>query len=66
MTVADDGVGFGVITSDGTGLGLSNIRERLKLLHGDRASMTVADNTPTGTIVTLTVPYQAQPEGAHA
>jgi hypothetical protein len=27
--------------------------------------MTVADNAPSGTIVTLTVPYQAQPqEGA--
>ena len=44
----------------GTGIGLANIRERLKLLYGDKASMVVADNRPSGTIVTLTVPYQAQ------
>ena len=67
VTVADTGLGFGKAATAGTGVGLANIRERIKLLYGDRASMTVADNTPTGTIVTLTVPYQAQPqEGAHA
>jgi len=67
VTVADTGLGFGKAATAGTGVGLANIRERIKLLYGDRASMTVADNTPSGTIVTLTVPYQAQPqEGAHA
>jgi sensor histidine kinase YesM len=40
--------------------GLANIRERLKLLYGSRASMTVTENVPSGTVVTLTVPYQAQ------
>ena len=35
VTVADDGVGFGVMPSNGTGLGLPTIRERLKLLHGE-------------------------------
>ncbi len=67
VTVADTGLGFGKADTAGTGIGLANIRERLKLLYGDRASMVVADNQPTGTIVTLTVPYQAQPrEGANA
>jgi len=67
VTVADTGLGFGKAATAGTGIGLANIRERIKLLYGDRASMTVADNTPSGTIVTLTVPYQAQPqEGATA
>ena len=67
VTVADTGLGFGKAATAGTGVGLANIRERIKLLYGDRASMTVADNTPSGTIVTLTVPYQAQPqEGASA
>jgi LytS/YehU family sensor histidine kinase len=60
VTVADTGLGFGRAETAGTGIGLSNIRERLKLLYGDRASMSVADNSPSGTIVTLTVPYQAQ------
>jgi LytS/YehU family sensor histidine kinase len=67
VTVADTGLGFGKAATAGTGVGLANIRERIKLLYGDKASMTVADNTPSGTIVTLTVPYQAQPqEGARA
>jgi sensor histidine kinase YesM len=64
VTVADTGLGFGRADTAGTGIGLANIRERLKLLYGDKASMVVADNLPSGTVVTLTVPYQAlQREG---
>jgi signal transduction histidine kinase len=67
VTVADTGLGFGRAATAGTGIGLANIRERLKLLYGERASMVVADNSPSGTVVTLTVPYQAQMrEGASA
>ena len=67
VTVADTGLGFGKADTAGTGIGLANIRERLKLLYGDKASMVVADNQPSGTVVTLTVPYQAQQhEGANA
>jgi len=67
VTVADTGLGFGRADTAGTGIGLANIRERLKLLYGDKASMVVADNLPSGTMVTLTVPYQAQArEGAAA
>ncbi len=66
VTVADTGLGFGRADTAGTGIGLANIRERLKLLYGDKASMVVADNLPSGTVVTLTVPYQAlQREGAN-
>jgi hypothetical protein len=60
VTVADTGLGFGKAATAGTGVGLNNIRERLQLLYGSKASMTVAENTPSGTLVTLTVPYQAQ------
>ena len=60
VTVADTGVGFGNAATAGTGIGLANIRERLQLVYGGNASMTVAANTPSGTVVTLTVPYQAQ------
>ncbi|CAN5424437.1 hypothetical protein BH11PSE9_BH11PSE9_37150 [soil metagenome] len=60
VTVADTGLGFGKAATAGTGIGLANIRERLKLLHGNRASVTVADNSPSGTVVTLTVPYLSQ------
>ncbi|HWH84087.1 MAG TPA: histidine kinase [Burkholderiaceae bacterium] len=61
VTVADTGLGFGRAATAGTGVGLNNIRERLQLLYGNRASMTVAENQPSGTVVTLTVPYLAQP-----
>ena len=60
VTVADTGVGFGNAATAGTGVGLANIRERLQLVYGGKASMLVAANTPSGTVVTLTVPYQAQ------
>jgi hypothetical protein len=58
VIVADDGVGFGVMPSDGTGLGLPTIRERLKLLHGDQGQLHIAANTPSGVIATIEVPYQ--------
>jgi hypothetical protein len=58
VTVADDGVGFGVVPSDGTGLGLPTIRERLKLLHGDAGQLHIAANSPSGVIATVEVPYQ--------
>src|SRR4029079_6230777 len=55
VTVADTGLGFGLAHNAGTGLGLAHMRERLKLLYGDRASVVVTDNEPSGTVVTLTV-----------
>ncbi len=66
VTVADTGLGFGKAATAGTGVGLENIRERLKLIYGDKAAMVVADQTPTGTVVTLTVPYLAQPRSGPA
>jgi hypothetical protein len=36
----------------GTGVGLANVRERLQLLYGGKASVTVAENQPSGTVVT--------------
>jgi LytS/YehU family sensor histidine kinase len=66
VTVADTGLGFGRAATAGTGVGLNNIRDRLQLLYGNKASMTVAENTPSGTVVTLAVPYQAQAHDADA
>jgi hypothetical protein len=66
VTVADTGLGFGKAATAGTGVGLNNIRERLQLLYGNKASMTVAENAPSGTLVTLTVPYLAQPREGEA
>jgi signal transduction histidine kinase len=64
MTVADTGLGFGKAATAGTGVGLANIRERLQLLYGNRASLTVAENQPSGTVVTITVPYKPVEEMA--
>lgn len=58
VTVTDDGVGFGVMPSDGTGLGLQTIRDRLKLLHGDAGQLHIAANSPSGVIAMIEVPYQ--------
>ncbi|MGM9481649.1 sensor histidine kinase [Roseateles sp. NT4] len=67
VTVADTGLGFGRAATSGTGVGLANIRERLQLLHGARASVTVTENQPSGTVVTITVPYRSRnDEGASA
>jgi signal transduction histidine kinase len=58
VTVADTGLGFGKAATAGTGVGLANIRERLQLLYGNKASLTVTENQPSGTVVTVTVPYK--------
>ena len=58
VSVADTGLGFGRAATAGTGVGLANIRERLQLLYGQRATLTVAENPPGGTLVTITVPYK--------
>ena len=57
VVVSDDGVGFGVMPSDGTGLGLPTIRERLKLLHGDQGQLHITANSPSGVIAAIEVPY---------
>jgi sensor histidine kinase YesM len=59
VTVADTGLGFGKAATAGTGVGLANVRERLQLLYGGRASVSVTENQPSGTIVTITVPYKS-------
>jgi len=72
ITVADTGLGFGRAATAGTGVGLANIRERLRLLYGSKATLTVSPNEPSGTVVTVTVPYSARtrdddtPAGASA
>ena len=58
VTVTDDGVGFGVMPSDGTGLGLQTIRDRLRMLHGDAGRLHIGANSPSGVIATIEVPYQ--------
>ncbi len=66
VTVADTGLGFGQADTAGTGIGLSNIRERLALLYGGKASLVIKETPGGGTTVTITVPYVARTEEAPA
>jgi signal transduction histidine kinase len=62
VTVADTGLGFGKAATAGTGIGLSNIRERLALLYGGKASLAITETAGGGTTVTITVPYTVRKE----
>jgi hypothetical protein len=66
VSVADTGLGFGKAATAGTGVGLANIRERLQMLYGAKASVAVTANEPSGTVVTITVPYRPVEEGVSA
>jgi sensor histidine kinase YesM len=44
-------------TSGGGGVGLANVRERLAALYGGVAKLSIEANSPSGTIVTIEVPY---------
>ncbi len=59
VSVADTGLGFGRAATAGTGVGLVNVRERLKLLFGDQAKLLMTANEPSGTVATITVPYRS-------
>lgn len=55
VTVADDGNGFGSATS-GTGIGLKNVRERLKLAYHGAAMFSIVTNFPNGVAASISVP----------
>jgi LytS/YehU family sensor histidine kinase len=57
VTVADDGVGFGGATA-GSGLGLSNLRERLHQLYKGRAELTLKARSDGGVAATLAIPLE--------
>jgi hypothetical protein len=66
LTVSDNGRGFGSDTA-GSGIGLSNIRERLRLSFGDGARLTLQPNQPHGVVACVSVPLaQHQPDAAGA
>ncbi|GGC96473.1 sensor histidine kinase [Undibacterium terreum] len=58
LSVSDDGVGFGGTTS-GSGLGLSNIRERLETLYGEQASLTLKALPEGGVAAIILLPLSA-------
>jgi LytS/YehU family sensor histidine kinase len=56
VEVADTGVGF--TGSLGNGVGLANIRARLKGLHGERGSLSLRPTTPSGVVAGVRVPLE--------
>jgi two-component system LytT family sensor kinase len=66
IEVEDDGVGMGAANFlehptgiGGTGIGMANVVERLKVLYGDTAGMTIDSRTGEGTLIRLRVPILA-------
>src|SRR5690606_12918923 len=57
VTVADDGQGMAA-SSTGTGIGLKNLRERLRLSCGPDAALALVSNFPSGMAATITLPCQ--------
>jgi LytS/YehU family sensor histidine kinase len=64
LVVRDDGVGFGRAPEGaggrGVGLGLAGTRARLAHLYGDRCALEIADAAPTGTVVTVEIPFRTE------
>jgi hypothetical protein len=61
MKVADTGRGFA--DTPGTGVGLTNIRERLAALYGDAAKLTLVAREPHGVVASIEVPREgARPQ----
>jgi sensor histidine kinase YesM len=57
VSVAD--TGEGVKPTNGGGVGLTNIRERLKALYGSSARLVLEENDPRGVIASIEVPAAA-------
>lgn len=59
VRVADTGVG--IHASGGTGMGLANLRVRLRGLYGDTGQLVLASNDPRGLSATLSIPVRGTP-----
>jgi len=76
IEVEDDGVGMGSAQLDessswsGMGIGMANISERLQVLYGDTARMTIDSHEGKGTLVRIRLPLieaaSSVPEGFYA
>jgi two-component system LytT family sensor kinase len=63
LWICDDGPGFRGTASarSSPGVGISNTRRRLAQLYGDKASLDIDDASPSGAIVTITLPLHTVP-----
>lgn len=58
VRVSDTGLGLSA-AGDGLGTGLANLRERLRLVFGERANLSVVEQTPRGVRAELDLPAGA-------
>ncbi len=70
IEVEDDGVGMGAAQMlepptgiGGSGIGIANVAERLKVLYGDAARMVIDSRHGRGTAVRIHLPVVAEPAG---
>jgi LytS/YehU family sensor histidine kinase len=61
LTVADNGVGLKADSGGGSGIGLYNVRARLRTLYGSKASLQVQANTPSGVCASIVLPLALAP-----
>ncbi|NJR71783.1 MAG: hypothetical protein HC782_01035 [Gammaproteobacteria bacterium] len=54
IVIADTGLGFQ--NSMSNGIGLKNVRERVEKLYDGKALLTIEDNQPCGTKITISIP----------
>ena len=54
VEIADTGIGFAPTTRGG--VGLTNLRDRLRLLYGESAALAIGEGARGGTVVTLGLP----------
>ncbi|MYN18014.1 sensor histidine kinase [Rugamonas sp. FT107W] len=68
VQISDTGVGLGSTMSakPGGGVGLSNLRERLRSLYGGAARVELLENQPCGMMVRLMLPLNASPTSIHS
>jgi signal transduction histidine kinase len=60
VSVSDTGIGFGHSNHPGSGIGLTNIRERLRLLYGNEASLRTISPASGGSVVSIEIPYRSR------
>src|SRR5689334_7235439 len=63
IRVSDDGVGLGRAQTNGHGIGLANVRERLRILYGGDDRVRLIDNAP-GTVAEIRVPVRRRGDAA--
>jgi hypothetical protein len=59
LTIADDGLGFDA-SQPARGVGLTNTRERLRVLYGGRAALEISSAPGRGTRAVVRIPFRTQ------